>query len=196
MRLVMRAAGVVLGVGMVMVTSGAPVAWAQGPPDAQPTPMHKILESEVGVWDATVKAFEPGSETGQDAGKGVETIRMIGGLWSISDFKGEFGGMPFEGRGCTGYDPKKSKYTGSWCDSMSPRLMLTEGTYDEKTKTMTSLSDGEDMEGKPAKTKMVSVRTGSDTRVFSFYSKADGAKDFVKVMEISYKRRSKDSDKK
>ena len=52
---------------------------------------------------------------------------MTGGLWVLSKFEGDFGGMKFEGRGQFGYDPIKKKYVGTWIDSMSPTLSVLEG---------------------------------------------------------------------
>ena len=75
--------------------------------------------------------------------KGVETNRMIAGKWLISDFKGEMFGSTFEGHGTNGYDAKKNKYIGTWVDTMSVRIDTLEGTYDEKTKTLTLNSDSE-----------------------------------------------------
>ena len=41
-----------------------------------------------------------------------------GGFWLLLDYKGDFGGMKFEGKGATGYDPNKKKYVSTWVDSM------------------------------------------------------------------------------
>ena len=45
--------------------------------------------------------------------------------------------MPFEGHGVYGYDVKKAKYVATWVDSMSKHIDMMEGTYDEKSKTLT-----------------------------------------------------------
>ena len=45
--------------------------------------------------------------------KGVEVNTVItGGLWISSVFKGDFGGMAFEGRGQFGYDPARRRTSG------------------------------------------------------------------------------------
>ena len=79
---------------------------------------------------------------------------MMAGKWLISDFKGEMFGSTFEGHGTNGYDAKKSKYIGTWVDSMSVRIDTLEGTYDEKTKTLTLNSDSEGPDGKPMKMRL------------------------------------------
>jgi hypothetical protein len=117
---------------------------------------------------------------------------MIGGLWLLSDYQSDVFGQPFEGRGQTGYDPKKNKHVGTWVDTMSDHIILTEGTYDEASKTLTVFSDETDQAtGKPARAKYVTEFKDDDTRVFTLSMKPADAKDYVKSMEISYKRRRK-----
>jgi hypothetical protein len=155
----------------------------------KPGPEHRRLARDEGTWDASVAFYPPGGGDPQTS-KGVETNTMLGGLWLLSDFRGEFGGQPFQGRGQTGYDPKKGKYVGTWVDTMSTRVMTMEGTYDESAGTMTMLSNGEDpATGKPTKEKFVSRYKPDGTRVFTASVKAEGASDFVKMMEITYTKR-------
>ncbi len=54
----------------------------------------------------------------------------------------KFGDMDFHGQGQTGYDPAKKKYIGTWVDSMSPTIMMMEGDFDPRTKTLTMYSKG------------------------------------------------------
>src|SRR5262249_39566777 len=99
--------------------------------DDKASPEEAVLKSGEGTWDATVKSM--GGES-----KATMTCKVgVGGKWAIEHFKGEFGGMPFEGRGATSYDPEKKKYINVWIDSMSANVMVSEGTYDKKTKTLT-----------------------------------------------------------
>jgi hypothetical protein len=121
--------------------------------------------------------------------KGVETNRMLAGKWLISDFKGEMFGSTFEGHGTNGYDAKKRKYVASWVDTMSVHLDTMEGTYDEKTKTLTLNSDSEGPDGKPMKMRLETRFNEDATRVFSLYMKEDSQKDFFKMMEIKYTKR-------
>jgi hypothetical protein len=188
---------------VVLVVAAGCLARADDPPkkDAptdqdtsfapKPTPEHKRLALDVGVWDATLKFWPPGT-TEPVSSKGVETDRMLGDLWVLSDYKGEFAGAPFEGRGQTGYDPKKGKYVGTWVDTMSLSVTVMEGTFDEATKTMTMSSDEADPgSGKPMKARYVTQYKDQNTKVFTMSMKPMEAKDYVKVLEIVYNRRSK-----
>jgi Protein of unknown function (DUF1579) len=178
-----------LGIGLA---GFSPRAFGQdGPPIVKPTPEHERLAKEAGTWDATVKSYERGPDSEPVVSNGVEVIKVLpGGLWTLSEFDGKFGEMNFHGRGQSGYDPKKKKYIGTWVDSMSPEVMILEGEYDPKSEVLTMHSKGNDPTGKPYEAKMTSKYESDDSRTFTMSMKNDetGGK-FVKMMEISYKRR-------
>jgi Protein of unknown function (DUF1579) len=173
--------------GLLFVT---PVLNAQ---DSSPLPEHKILAMEEGVWDAEITMTIPGQDSKDAAkSKGVETNRLLGGKWLISDFKGEFFGSLFEGHGVNGYDAKKGKYVGTWVDSMSQHIDLLEGTYDEKTKTLTLNAESVNpATGKPMKMRLETQFKDEDTRTFTEYVQMDGQKEFTKFMDIKYTKRKK-----
>ena len=160
---------------------------AQGP--VAPTAEHKILASEEGTWDATVKSFDGGPNAEPSVSKGTEVNTLLpGGLWLVSKFEGDFGGLKFEGRGQFGYDPNKKKYIGTWVDSMMPTMSLLEGEYDAKTKTMTYVGEGAGPDGKTkAMQRMVTTTKEDGSRAFTLYMKMD--KDEMKVLEITYTKR-------
>jgi len=177
---------VVAGTGMMSLRAD------NQPPAVEPTSHHKLLAKDVGTWDATVKTWAPGAGSEPMVSKGVETNTMLGGLWLVTEFKGEFGGQSFEGRGQAGYDTHKGKYVSTWIDTMSAEIMVAEGDFDEKAQTMTMTSKGKDSAGKPYESKQVSERKGDDTRVFTMFMKSADTKDeLVKMMEITYNRRTK-----
>jgi hypothetical protein len=109
----------------------------------------------------------------------------------MSKFEGDFGGQKFKGHSMLGYDPAKKKYVGTWTDTMSPYLMTMEGDYDESTHTSTMYGTGTNWEtGKADKTKMVTVYESDDEKTFTMYmAKADAEDEWIKHMEIKYKRR-------
>ena len=121
-----------------LFAAGPGSAWAQQdmPPMPKPGPEHEILKMDAGTWDAVVEMFAaPGQPPATS--KGTETSALMGGLWLVSEFKGDMMGSPFEGRGIFGYDLTKKKYVGVWVDSMSAGIAHVESTYDATTKTMT-----------------------------------------------------------
>lgn len=174
--------------------------WADDPPGGQdqfafskPTEEHLALKEDEGFWDAVIKTSMPGPDgkTQEMESRGMEFNRMMpGGLWLMSEFRGEFAGQPFFGHGVTGYDPQKEKFVGTWVDSMTPSLMVMEGTYDEASKTTTMYSDTVDEQGKPTRAKITEVEKDEDHRLFTLSMQGPGGKDdWAKVMEISYTRR-------
>src|SRR5687768_5642536 len=125
----------------------------QGPPMPKPGPEHAMFKMEEGTWNAVVE-FIPAPGAPPMTSKGVE-VNTIGcmGLCLISDFKAEGASGSFQGHGVMTWDPAKKKYVGSWTDSMSPGLAITEGTYDPGTKKWTGSMEGPDMTGKVMKTR-------------------------------------------
>lgn len=175
---------------------GSPPSRAQDdPPDfeaiiARPTEHHERLKREVGTWDATVKMWMGGPDAPAEESKGVETNTLFGGgLWLLTSFEGDFGGLKFEGRGWNGYDSKKGKYVGCWVDSMTDRITPMEGTFDEATDSYTYTLEGVDpATGKPIKEHHTLKYDGDDTRIAAFYTPGPDGKEF-KSMEITYKKR-------
>lgn len=156
---------------------------------AQPTEQHQVLKADVGSWNADIKMWMAGPDAEPMSSKGVETNHMMGGLWLLSKFEGEFAGQKFTGHGQFGYDPVKKKYIGTWIDSMNPHMSTMEGTYDAKSKTMTMLSEGIDgNSGQMMKGKNVGKQIDKDTRLFTMYMFTPGG-DEVKIMEIKYTRK-------
>jgi hypothetical protein len=183
-----------VGVAGLLLGSLSPAKAQEGagPPTAKPTAEHKLLAHDEGTWDATVKSFMGGPDAEPTVSKGVEVNTVLpGGLWLLSKFTGDFGGLAFEGHGQFGYDPLKKKYIGSWIDSMTPTLSVLEGSYDAKTKTMTYVGDGVDPVTKAKYTQRMVTRTNNDgTRSFTLYMKFDeGDGKSMKMMEVEYKKR-------
>lgn len=152
----------------------------------KPGPEHDLLKKAVGTWDATVEMLMPPAPPT----KGVETTTMgPGGLWLVTDFKAdEMMGAPFQGHGVEGWDPAKKKYVGTWVDSMSTSVSLTESTYDAATKSMNGTLTAAGPDGQPMKMKAVTQYKDDDTRVFTMYMPGPDGKE-APSMRITYKRR-------
>lgn len=170
---------------------GARLARAQqGPVVPQPTPEHELLKKDVGTWDAKVKSWNaPDAQPIETAA--VEKNEMLpGGLWLLTRFDGAFGDLKFFGVGQTGYDPESKKYIGTWIDNMNPYIMVTKGTYDAATKTMTATGEmREPGNPQPVPLKNVSRYVDDNTRNFAMYATGADGKEW-KMLEITYKRRA------
>lgn len=164
-----------------------PAAAQDMPPPPTPGPEHELLKQDAGVWDATVEILVPNAAP--MVSKGVETSTMgPGGLWLITDFKAEMAGQPFQGHGVGGWDPVKKKYVGTWVDSMSSGLGISEGEYDKSSKTLTGWFESPDPSGKMMKMKAVTEYKDADTRVFTMSAEGPDGK-LTPTMRITYKRR-------
>ena len=163
-------------------------AQEQGPPMPKPGPEHEVLKMDIGTWDATVEMI-PGPGAPPMTSKGVEVNTLgCGGLCIITDFKGELmPGVTFHGHGTMTWDAARKKYVGSWTDSMSAGLSLTEGTWDPKTKKFTGSMEGPDMTGKVVKTRSVVDYSGGGRVMTAFAPGPDGKE--MQVLKITYKKK-------
>ncbi|HVP37624.1 MAG TPA: DUF1579 domain-containing protein [Candidatus Saccharimonadales bacterium] len=165
-------------------------AGAQAPAMAfpKPGPEHALLAADVGTWDATLEmTMAPGAPP--ETTTGVRTVNMIcGGLWMQEDIQSTMMGMPFQGRGLTGWDPAKGKYVGVWVDAMSTYVMSSEGTCDKATGTFTMWQESPGPDGKPMKWRTETKSPDPDTRVWIAYMPTPDGKEYV-GMKATYKRR-------
>jgi hypothetical protein len=175
-------------VGVFLVSA---LAYAgQMPQMPTPGPEHQVLKMDEGTWDAVIEGT-PAPGAPPMTSKGTEVDRIgCGGLCLISDFKGEImPGMTFEGHGVSTWDPAKKKYVGSWVDSISQGLAVSEATWDAAAKRMSGWMEGPDMTGKVVKmTSTGEYRDNGNTRVMTMFVPGPDGKD-MQVMRITYTRR-------
>ncbi len=160
--------------------------WAFQDPGAppqmpQPGAEHKALHRSVGTWDATVEMMG-------ETSKGTMIVELgPGGFTTLTRYEGSMMGGPFEGRGIDGYDASKKKYVAIWTDSMSAAPVFTEGTWDEKSSTLTMQGEMLGMSGKMEKAKFVTKWTGNDTMDFEIFAPGPDGKD-ASMGKIHYAR--------
>lgn len=153
-------------------------------PEIKPGPEHEGFKQAEGTWDAIIKA--KGGES-----KGTATFKVAcNGLWLLESFKADFGGMPFEGYGATSYDATKKKYVGVWVDSMVTVPMLSEGTFNDSTKTLTMTGEMPMPGGKSVPVTMATIVKDADTKVFTLTGPGPEGKQ-MEMLQITYKRRAK-----
>ena len=170
----------IIGSILLALTLANTTALGQTPPS--PGPEHEALKKLEGTWNAKVKM-------GDNESPATATYKMeCGGMWLMSDFRGELGGQKFQGRGMDSYDPEKKQYVSVWVDSMSTRPMFLEGTRDKEKKTTTMTGEAPGLDGKLAKHKMVTHMPDDDHMTFTmFITGADGQEN--KIMTIEYTRK-------
>jgi hypothetical protein len=174
---------VLLAFGIATMAAGQ-----QPPPMPTPGPEHEVLKREVGTWDAVVE-LTPGQGAPPTKSTGVEVNTMgCGGLCLITDLKADMMGVAFEGHGIGTWDAAKKKYVGTWMDSMSTGIAVTEGTYDAAARRFTGSVEGPDATGKVTRSRTVSEWRDEKTRVFTMHVTGSDGKD-AEVLRITYTKR-------
>ena len=142
-------------------------------------PEQALLKMFEGEWDAVTTGMG-------DPTKGKQSTKLgCDGMWLFTTYQGEYMGQAFEGRGVMGYDQEAKKYQNLWVDSMTPKMAVEEGTWDEKSKTMTFDSKGPD--GSPAK--MTFVFTDADHYTLRFLGTGPDGKE-GEMFKIVYTRQA------
>jgi hypothetical protein len=152
---------------------------------------HKFIAKFEGTWKAVVKMWEtPGSEPQVSEGVSVNKL-IFGGRYLIQNFKSSFMDQPFEGMGLLAYDNIMKKFVGTWIDSMSTQVSISEGKLSKDGKTLENTNTFSDCQlGTQKKTRDVMVMESPDKFVSKMYDKTKDGKEFL-MMEITYTKEKK-----
>jgi hypothetical protein len=153
-----------------------------------PADGHRRLEPLVGTWLAkTTFWMAPGAPP--STGEGVSEHRwVLGGRYLEQTYRGTSMGMPFEGRGYTGYDNVQGKYVGTWMDTMGTCIMNSVGTG-KPTREQIAFSSSL---FEPGTRRQVLFRSliriqGRDHHTFEMWTTAPAGKRF-RTMLVEYRR--------
>ena len=151
-----------------------------------PGPEHARFKEAVGTWTTETRMWmgpgEPSVSTGTS-----EMQVVFDGRYLKERYRCMLEDKPFEGIGLLGYDNHKKKYVHVWFDSHSTGFMVTEGTYDEATKTTTMLGEYDDPFFGPTKMKSLVRELSKDRQVLEMYRIGPAGQE-QKNMEITYTR--------
>jgi len=163
---------------------------------AKPGENHKLLATGVGTWTYVSKWWmDPSAAPSESTGVAV-TREVMGGRYFISEHTGkmQMSGpdgkmteMEFKGMSTEGYDNAKKKFVSSWIDNMGTGIILSEGSYDEATKSLTYRAEYEMMPGTKTKIREVIKIADRNHRSMEFFEDRGGTE--VKTMEITYSRK-------
>src|SRR5262245_54737681 len=139
---------------------------------------HQWLQKLVGEWTSEVEmTMEPGKPA--ERCKGTESIRSLGGLWTLAEGQGEMpGGEQATTLMTLGYDPQKKRFVGTFIASMMTHLWLYEGDLDPAERVLTLETEGPSMagDGKMAKYRDVIELKSEDHRVLTSHALGDDGK--------------------
>lgn len=149
-----------------------------------PGRFHQMLAASSGEWKEVIFMWPaPGATPTKNAANCV-TNMILGGLYQETIHSGSFEGMDFYGRSVVGYDNVLRKFVSTWFDNMGSGIMYLEGTYDERTNTITFTGDAVDpMVRKKVKIREVLTMKGDNEMVFDMYTTPPGQPEF-KTMQI------------
>ena len=156
-----------------------------------PEKEHEWLQKLVGEWTCEAECVM-GPDQPPMKMKAEETVRSIGGLWTIGEGRGE---MPGGGEATTvmtlGYDPKKKRFVGTFVGSMMTHLWIYEGTLDASGKVLTLDAEGPSMqgEGKLAKYQDIIEQVSDDHRTLKSQILGEDGK-WVQFMTAHYRRKA------
>lgn len=181
-------------------TSTAPATEAPAPPmdsAAQmkaweeymtPGDVHKMMASWDGKWTSEVTMWMSPDAPPSTSTATSDTRMVLGGRYQETVSKGNFNGMPFEGKGYLAYDNSKKVFVSSWMDNMGTGIMHLEGPWDEASKSMTLTGECVDpTTGKNMTMKEVVKIVDEKNQVMEMYCN-QGGKEY-KSMEMKMTRK-------
>jgi len=156
-----------------------------------PGEMQKMLAKSDGTWTGeTTMWMENGAKPMMS--KSEETNKMMfGGRYQITNHKGDFMGMPFEGMSIVGYDNSKKKFVSTWIDNMGTGIMNGEGDWNASTKSVEFKGKMTDPSrpGKDCDFREVFTFVDDNTQKLEMYGPDSKTGKEYKTMEIKYTRK-------
>jgi len=115
--------------------------------NAEPQKEHRWLDRLVGEWTYEGECvMGPGQPPMKN--HGVETVRSLGGLWTIGEGEGD---TPEGGTAKTvmtlGYDPQAKRFVGTFIASVMAYLWTYSGSLDESGKVLVLDAEGPSFSG-------------------------------------------------
>jgi hypothetical protein len=111
-------------------TSGTPDC-----PPAQHTAEHDWLQQLVGDWECEFRS-RMAPDQPEHVHKGTESVRSLGGLWTIGDGVGDMGGDQMLSITTLGYDPDKGRFVGSFIANVMTFMWQYTGSRNGNTLTL------------------------------------------------------------
>ena len=156
----------------------------------EPQAEHKWLQKLVGQW-----SFEGECSMGPDQpamkNTGSETVRSVGGLWTLGEGRGAGpDGSEMTSYMTLGYDPTTKRFVGTFIASMMTHLWVYNGTLDASGKVLTLDTEGPDFSGGPSLVKYQDIIqfVSDDHRILKSRLRGpDG--DWQQFMTANYRRK-------
>lgn len=148
----------------------------------------EALQAHVGVWDAQINVWASGPDADPLTFKGVETIRVYGEYWIVSDFDSEMNGETMRVHSVVGYDLDKGQLVGTIVDH-GPYAATMTGEYKKETKTIHWVTKAKDLTGNPISQDTTAKLESDDVRTLEMLLPGPNEGEKVKFMHIRYIKR-------
>ena len=137
---------------------------------ATPGEHHKHLDHMVGSWTYESTHWEkPGQPPTKSKGTG-ESKWILGGRFVESTMRGDYSGMPFEGKSLDGFDNQSGKYNGTWADTFGTMILQFSGSCDNDGKVRTMMASFKDpASGQMMKYRAVTTAVDKDHYTYEAY---------------------------
>lgn len=154
-----------------------------------PNDVHKKLSADTGTWTEEISMWQSADMPPTKSTATADVKMILGGRYQEMIHKGDFMGMPFEGRGTLAYDNAAKEYVSTWIDNMGTGIMVMRGSYDDTSKTYKMSGEVVDPVTKKKKTTRETVTIIDDkTQKVEMYDTGYDGKEF-KCMEILMKKK-------
>jgi hypothetical protein len=153
-----------------------------------PGPQHAALAKMAGTYELKIRSWEkPGAPPTEETGTATRAMTLDGRVME-EDMQSKMHGQPFTGHGMQGYDNVSGKYWGTWNDSMSTGVMVSEGTCDDQGACNFTGSWNDPITKGKTVARMTTKRISPTQELFEMYAPGPDGKE-MKMLEITYTRR-------
>ncbi len=139
-----------------------------------PSKSHEIMAKDNGIWEEQMTMWETRKSEPIKTVFKVENKMILGGRYQESTHKGEFMGMPFEGKSTLAYNNTTQEYVSTWIDNMGTGIMIMKGHFNTNTKSI-------NMEGK-----VVDPLTRKEKKVKEIYTFIDDNTQKMEMFDTGY----------
>ncbi|CAA7196496.1 DUF1579 domain-containing protein [Chryseobacterium potabilaquae] len=158
---------------------------------AAPGEVHKMLAKSDGTWTGeTTMWMEEGGKPIVSASECTNKM-IFDGRYQVTNHKGNFMGMSFEGMGITGYDNSKKKFVSNWIDNMGTGIMYMEGDWNPSKKSIEFKGKMTDptRPGKDCEMREVYTFVDDNNQILEMYGPDSKTGKEYKTMEIKFMRK-------
>ena len=125
----------------------------------EPQKEHEWLHQLIGDWPAEMNC-SMGPDQPPSSSKGTESVRSLGGLWTLGEGQGEGPeGKPVTSLMTLGFDPAKGRFVGSFVASMMTMMWTYDGALSDDGKSLVLDTEGPSMTGDGSMAKYQDVIT-------------------------------------